>query len=79
MLLNAMYGTNSMRLNGKRIRRIEYDGKSDGHRMVLNVIDNGSEKQIIIPETNMQQFYNDPQHMHNHRRRKNPNTKKCNM
>ena len=79
MLLKKVYGTSSVRLNGQKIKRIEYDGESDGHRMVLNVIDNGSEKQFIIPETNIQDFYNEPVHMRNHMQRKKQKTKKCNM
>ena len=77
--MKKVYGTSSVRLNGKKIKRIEYDGESDGHRMVLNVIDNGYEKQFIIPETNMQDFYNKPLHMRNHMQRKKQKTKKCNM
>ena len=79
MLLKKVYGTSNVRVNGEKIKRIEYDGESDGHQMVLNVNDNGSEKQIIIPETNMQDFYNEPQYMNNHMRIKNPNTKNCSM
>jgi hypothetical protein len=53
-----IYGTSVKKINGKTINRLEYDGDSDGENMVINVLQNGRRKRIIVPEhiESQQQF-----------------------
>ena len=50
MITKKIYGTSVKKLNGKTIKRLEYDGESDGENMAINILQNGKINRLIIPE-----------------------------
>jgi len=57
MLTKRVYGTSVKKINGRTVKRLEYDGDSDGENMVMNVIQNGTRKRFIIPEIQRRQSF----------------------
>ena len=50
MITKKIYGTSVKKLNGKTIKRLEYDGESDGENMAINILQNGKMERLVIPE-----------------------------
>ena len=50
MITKKIYGTSVKKLNGKTIKRLEYDGESDGENMAINILHNGKMERLVIPE-----------------------------
>tara|TARA_B100000424_G_scaffold271435_1_gene274139 strand:- start:2507 stop:2824 length:318 start_codon:yes stop_codon:yes gene_type:complete len=50
MITKKIYGTSVKKLNGKTIKRLEYDGESDGENMSINILQNGKIERLVIPE-----------------------------
>ena len=50
MITKKIYGTSVKKINGKTIKRLEYDGESDGENMAINILQNGKINRLIIPE-----------------------------
>ena len=50
MITKKIYGTSVKKLNGKTIKRLEYDGESDGENMAINILQNGKIERLVIPE-----------------------------
>ena len=57
MLTKRVYGTSVKKINGRTVKRLEYDGDSDGENMVMNVMQNGTRKRFIIPEIQRRQSF----------------------
>ena len=57
MLTKRVYGTSVKKINGRTVKRLEYDGDSDGENMVMNVMQNGTTKRFIIPEIQRRQSF----------------------
>ena len=50
MITKKIYRTSVKKLNGKTIKRLEYDGESDGENMSINILQNGKIERLVIPE-----------------------------
>ena len=77
MITKKIYGTSVKKLNGKTIKRLEYDGESDGENMAINILQNGKMERLVIPERKRYHsfvlpkiFYIEPKIKKSRRRRK---------
>ena len=77
MITKKIYGTSVKKLNGKTIKRLEYDGESDGENMAINILQNGKMERLVIPERKRYHsfvlpkiFYVEPKIKKSRRRRK---------
>ena len=83
MITKKIYGTSVKKLNGKTIKRLEYDGESDGENMAINILQNGKIERLVIPERKRYHsfvlpkiFYVEPKIKKSTRRRRRRRSKK---
>ena len=83
MITRKIYGTSVKKINGKTIKRLEYDGVSDGENMAMNILQNGKIKHLIIPERKRydsfvlpRMFYIEPKFKKSRRRRRSKKYRK---
>ena len=83
MITKKIYGTSVKKLNGKTIKRLEYDGESDGENMAINILHNGKMERLVIPERKRYHsfvlpkiFYVEPKIKKSRKRRSKKNRRK---
>lgn len=85
MITKKIYGTSVKKLNGKTIKRLEYDGESDGENMAINILHNGKMERLVIPERKRYHsfvlpkiFYVEPKIKKSRRRRRSKKNRRKN-